>query len=173
MIISGVSWEDLEAARDVASQALGNELVFYDFDSLSPKRHRFMLKVGDIDGQGARRHSHSFHAGYSITPRRSRYACSHAYGYFYVAVYEREPKAKIQTVMAYYKDVWDFLGAYQSVLDRNIGSLYYPARYGDECTCVSDSIPTDTLEPLLWREPGDRAEVPNTENTETVGVSHA
>ncbi len=168
MIISGVTRETLEAAREVASAALGNEIIFYDFDSYSDKRHRFRLKVKDIDGPGARLHSHMYSLGYAQKPRRSRYACSHTYGFFYVAVYEREPLAKIHTAMAYYRDAWDFLQLYQRVLDRNVGSQMLPLRYGDECTCLSDEIPTDTLESYLWRDPRERAQLPGPDNTETV-----
>jgi hypothetical protein len=77
MIISGVTYSDLEAARDVASRALGNEIMFPEFSSYSPKRHRVRLMVRDIDGPGARRHSQMFWFGYGKRPRRSRYACAH------------------------------------------------------------------------------------------------
>jgi hypothetical protein len=52
MIISRVSVEDLEAARDVASQLLGNELVFPEHHIYGPKRHGLRLQVRDIAGPG-------------------------------------------------------------------------------------------------------------------------
>jgi hypothetical protein len=169
MIISGISREDLEAAREVASQALGNEIVFGKLHSYRPKRHGVRLQVHDIDGPGARRHSSMFLIGHAQKPRRSRFACSHAHGAFYVAVFEREPFAKIQTCYAYYRDAWDFLNVYRTVLDRNIGSMMFPIRFSDECTCTSDVIDTTTLEDWLWR-PFGTPEMPNPENTKTVRV---
>ena len=168
VIISGVSREDLEAARAVASQALGNELLFSKLHSYSPKRHGVRLQVTDINGPGARRHSSMYILGYCEHPRRSRFACSHAHGAFYVAIYEREPWAKIHTAMVYYKDAWDFLGLYRTVLDRNVGSMMFPIRFADECTCETDVIETSTLEDYLWR-PSGFPEIPNPLNTATVG----
>jgi hypothetical protein len=154
MIISGISRQDLLASREVASRALGNELLFGKLHSYSPKCHGVRLQVQDIDGPGARRHSHMFLMGYSQRPRRSRFACSHAHGAFYVAIYEREPWVKIQTAMAYYRNAWDFLGLYNTVLDRNAASRMCPIRFADECTCETDEIDTTTLEDYFWRPPG-------------------
>jgi hypothetical protein len=146
MIISEISREDLEAAREVASDALGNRLVFWEFESTSKLRHRVCMQVADIDGPGARRHSHLFYLGYGSWPRRSWFACGHAYGALFTAVYERNPHATIQTAFATYHDAREFLNMYQSVLDRNVGSMMLPIRYGDECTCEPDYIETDTIE---------------------------
>jgi hypothetical protein len=65
--------------------------------------------------------------------------------------------------MADYKGVRDFLDKYLDVVDANVGSQMFPIRYGGECTCLSDEIPTDTIEPYLWwcGEP----ELPSTANT--------
>jgi hypothetical protein len=166
MIISGITHEDLESARDVASALLGNEIVFSELHSYSPKRHQVRLQVRDIDGPGARRHSHSYVMGATGKPRRSRFACRHTYGHLFAAIYVRNPLAKIQTAFAYYRDLWDFLAYYQDVLDRNIGSVMYPLRLGDECTCDSDEIPTDTLEPWMWRR--GHEELPSAQNMETI-----
>jgi len=76
MVISGLTFEELQAARDVASSLLGNELVFTELDSYSPTRWRLRLQVRDIDGPGARRHSHMYLLGHARHPRRSRFACS-------------------------------------------------------------------------------------------------
>ena len=115
MIISGVTYSDLEAARDVASRALGNEIMFPEFSSYSPKRHRVRLMVRDIDGPGARRHSQMFRFGYGKRPRRSRYACAHTYGFFFVAVFERNPDARVHTAKTEYSGYREFLDKY---LDR-------------------------------------------------------
>jgi hypothetical protein len=167
MIISGISRQDLLASREVASRALGNELLFGKLHSYSPKRHGVRLQVQDIDGPGARRHSHMFLMGYSQRPRRSRFACSHAHGAFYVAIYEREPWAKIQTAMAYYRNAWDFLGLYNTVLDRNAASRMCPIRFADECTCETDEIDTTTLEDYFWR-PFGFPEVLSPANTKVI-----
>ena len=163
MIIRGVSLEDLEAARDVASQLLGNEIVFSQVRPYSPKVHGIRLQVKDIDGPGARRHSCMYLLGHAERPRRSRFACAHTYGHLFAAIFERNPEARIHTAMADYKGVRDFLDKYPGVVDANVGSQMFPIRYGDECTCLSDEIPTDTIEPYLWwcGEP----ELPSTANT--------
>jgi hypothetical protein len=145
MIISRVSVEDLEAARDVASQVLGNELIFSEFHSYGPKRHGLRLQVKDIDGPGARRHSYMYMLGHAQKPGRSRFACTHAYGHLFVALFERCPEARVHTAMADYRGARDFLEKYPAVLDTNVGSMMFPLRYGDECTCETDIIPTDTL----------------------------
>jgi hypothetical protein len=160
MIIKGVPLEDLEAARDVASQLLGNELVFSEHHIYGPKKHGLRLQVGDIEGPGARRYSHMYLLGHSDKPRRSRYACTHAYGHLFVAIFERCPEARIHTSKADYRGFRDFLDKYVDAVDSNVGSLYMPIRYGDECTCPSDEMPTDTL--TYW---GPHAEIPHPENT--------
>jgi hypothetical protein len=166
MIVSGVSLEDLEAARDVASQVLGNELVFSELHSYSPTWHGIRLKVENMNLPGARRHSHMFAMGYAPHPRRSRFACSHAYGHLLVAVFERNPEARIHTAMADYEGFRDFLHKYPDVLDRNTGSQMLRIRYGDECSCPSDEIPTDTLEVFMWRPVGVIPELPSPANTQ-------
>src|SRR5215203_1979615 len=71
MIFSGVTREDLEAARDVASAALGNQLIFTRFDSYSATRHVISLQVKELDAPGARLHLHSYFLGHAWKPRRS------------------------------------------------------------------------------------------------------
>jgi hypothetical protein len=164
MLISGISADDLEVTSELASEALGNELIFTEFDSYSPKRHRVRLQVRDIDGPGARRHSYSYYLGYAKAPRRSRCACGHAYGMLMVAIYERAPEARIETALITYRDARDFLLHYEDALYRNVGSRRMPIAYADECTCETDDIGTDTIEE--WRL--GVAEMPSVENTATV-----
>jgi hypothetical protein len=166
MIISGISRMDLESARDVASTLLGNQLVFSQFHSYGTERHQVQLQVADIDGPGARRHSHMSMLGYGKRPRRSQYACAHCYGFFFVAIFERNPDARVRTTKADYRGAYDFLNKYPDVLESNVGSIMYPLRYADECTCSSDEIPTDTIEPWMWER--GHAEMPNRENMETI-----
>jgi hypothetical protein len=168
MIISGVTREDLEAARDVASAALGNQLIFTRFDSYSATRHVISLQVKELDAPGARLHLHSYYLGYAWKPRRSRRACGHAFGAFLTAIFERAPGARVQSTMNTYSGYKDFLEHYQDVLDTNVGSVIFPIRFGDLCNCPTDEIDTSTLEEYLWRAPGDRAVLPNLENTQTV-----
>ena len=164
MLICGISAQDLEAARDVASEALGNELIFTEFEATSATRHKVRLQVRDIDGQGARKHSMLYYLGYANAPRRSRYACSHAFVMLFVAVYERAPEARIETAFATYRGARDFLGRYEDVLYLNVGSCSCPIVFADECTCESDDIQTDTSED--WRI--GYPEMPSVENTQTV-----
>ncbi len=167
MIVNGLSYPDLKAAREVASWALGNELVFSKIEAYGEDLYRIRLRVRDIDGPGARWHGSAYHLGYANWPRRSWFACSHAYGFLYVAIYERNPRAKITTAQIHYRDAWDFLNQYQTALDQNVGSRTLPLRGGDECVCYSDDIVTDTLRPSLWER--GFAELPNERNTELLG----
>jgi hypothetical protein len=54
------------------------------------------------------------------------------------------------------------------VLDSNVGSIMYPLRYADECTCCSDYIPADTIQPWTWER--GHMEMPSRENTETINA---
>ena len=142
--------------------------MFPEFSSYSPKRHRERLMVRDIDGPGARRHSQMFRFGYGKRPRRSRYACAHTYGFFFVAVFERNPDARVHTAKTDYRGYREFLDKYLDVLDSNVGSIMYPLRYADECTCCSDYIPADTIQPWTWER--GHMEMPSRENTETINA---
>jgi hypothetical protein len=168
MIIRGVTRQDLEAARDVASLTLCNTLVFSKLRSYSPAQLRYgaRLQVRDMDGPGARRHSHAYASGFTDRPRRSRFACAHAYGHLFVAIFERCPEARIHTAFADYKEWRDFLAKYRGVIDMNVGSTMFPVRHGDECACESDEVPTDTLDDYLWRRGAPQMPIPA--NTETV-----
>jgi hypothetical protein len=148
MLIRGVTRDDLMAAADVASMALGNELVVYDLRpaNRSQTAWRLRLKVADLDKPGARLHLRDYYFGVTERPRRSRHACCHAHGAFYTAVFERNEHAVIETAHARYRGARDFLCAYPVVLDRNIGSMMFPIRFGDCCTCHSDLIETDSIE---------------------------
>jgi hypothetical protein len=169
MIVSGISAEDLEAARDVASRALGNEIVFSEFESYSPTRHRVRLRVENIDGPGTRRRqSLSYFYGWVKAPRRSRHPCGHAYGMLFVTVFERAPQARIQTAFATYHGARDFLETYEYVLARNVGSVVYSLAYCDECTCETNDIQTDTIEGWYIGRPA----MPSPENTQTVALGH-
>jgi hypothetical protein len=54
------------------------------------------------------------------------------------------------------------------MLDSNVGSIMYPLRYADECTCLSDYIPADTIQPWTWER--GHMEMPSRENTETINA---
>jgi hypothetical protein len=175
MIIAGVSLQDLEAARDVASQALGNELIFSELRSYSPTRHAARLQVRHIDRVGARRHCHLSIArssswvyvmGLTDKPRRSRYACGYCYAYLFTAIYERAPEATIRTAFCTYRNWHHFLAAYPDVLDMNVGSSAYPIRLADACNCETDEVPTDSIQPWLWRL--GEAQMPGPKNMETM-----
>jgi hypothetical protein len=125
--------------------------------SLRSQRHKVRLQVADLDGPGARRPSMMHYMGAAKAPRRSRYACAHAYGFLFVAIYERNPHAYIRTAYATYHNAWKFLAKYESVLYRNVGSPMCPIMFADACTCPSDEIPTNTIEYL------GHAEVPSPE----------
>jgi hypothetical protein len=109
-----------------------------------------------------------FRFGYGKRPRRSRYACAHTYGFFFVAVFERNPDARVHTAKADYRGYREFLDKYLDVLDSNVGSIMYPLRYADECTCLSDYIPADTIQPWTWER--GHMEMPSRENTETINA---
>src|SRR5215203_1936979 len=74
------------------------------------------------------------------------------------------PHARIRTAKAYYRDSLDFLDKYQGVLDSNVGSVFAPVRYADNCTCAGDDLYTDSIEPWQWRKFGEVAAIPNAEN---------
>jgi len=81
-----------------------------------------------------------------------------------VSLYERCPHARIRMAKPYYRDSLDFLDKYQTVLDSNVGSVFAPVRYADNCTCAGDDLYTDSIEPWQWRKFGEVAAIPNAEN---------
>jgi hypothetical protein len=168
MIVSGVTREDLLAAADIAGGVLGNPLHFTRLDSYNPKRHVVRLQVASLDLPGARLHLHPYLLGRSQKPRRSRRACGHAVGAFLVAVFERNPNARVQSTMCTFKGVKSFLALYRTVLERNVGSRMIPIRFADSCQCFTDDIYTDTLEPYLWEQ--GHMEMPSAENVETTNA---
>jgi len=146
VIISGISAVDLQAAREIASSDLGNEIVFTELESYSPTCHRVRMQVADIDAPGARRHSHGYVMVFAKAPRRSQFACAHAYGFLMVQVFVRSPTARIQTAKTTYRGAADFLEQYESMFYRNVGSLMCPLYYCDECECDTNDIGADELE---------------------------
>jgi hypothetical protein len=148
MIVRGITLEDLHAAVEVASEALGNQIVVEDIrpENKRGDAHRFRVKVANSDEPRARVHLLSYYYGHTTKPRRSRYACAHTYGVLFMAIFERNPHASIRTGKAHYRDAWNFLRKYQGVLDSEIGSRACPIRYGDSCTCESDEIDTTTID---------------------------
>ncbi len=43
------------------------------------------------------------------------------------------------------------LHSWGDVMEANVGSRYCPVRFADSCSCASDAVPTDTIEPWTWR----------------------
>jgi hypothetical protein len=165
MLVRGITLENLFAAGCVASRALGNEIELCDVRpaNKSGTAWRFRAKVKHLDRPGHRLHLHAWMLGAASRPRRSRHRCGHGYAHLFTAIYERVPQAVITTAMARYTSAAHVLVEFPGVLQRNIGSHFYPVPLSDACSCPTDEVETDTIEPWQWRlgEP----ELPSRENT--------
>jgi hypothetical protein len=152
MMVRRISEEDLLAAVDVASRSLKNEIVLEDLRPVNRQRTswRFRTKVKHLDRPGHRIHLHSYVLGAVEKPRRSRHLCGHGHAHLYVAIFERSPAATIRTALATYKGSAHFLSTFDEVMERNVGSRYYPIRFADSCSCPSDVVETSTIEPWRW-----------------------
>jgi hypothetical protein len=153
MLVRHISKDDLWAAAAVASRSLGNEIILEDLRPTNRQRTswRFRIKVLDLGKPGHRIHLHSYVLGAADKPRRSRHLCAHGHAHPYTAIFERSPNAVIRTALATYKGSAHFLSTFEDVMERNVGSRYYPVRFADSCSCPSDDVPTDTIEPWTWR----------------------
>jgi hypothetical protein len=72
----------------------------------------------------------AFHEG-----RRVAAVCWHGHRDFMLALYARDPEARIKTAWADYRGVRDFAEKFGNTGYRNVGSLMYPMFAKDICTC--------------------------------------
>lgn len=77
-------------------------------------------------------------SGYNAD-RRVHAVCWHGYRDFMLAVFERNPEARIKTMMADYKGREDFLSKYEETGYRNVGSMMYPMQAREVCNCANGS----------------------------------
>lgn len=85
----------------------------------------------DGDYKYQRTSASGFHAD-----RRVHAVCWHGHRDFMLAIYKREPEARIKTMWADYRGVEDFLEKYPQTAYRNVGSLAYPMRAYEICNCA-------------------------------------
>lgn len=61
--------------------------------------------------------------------------CWHGHRDFFKALFERDPDARVRSQMATYNGREDFLAKHEATEWTNVGSLLYPAYYGELCEC--------------------------------------
>ena len=144
MLVRGISREDLEAAVEIASGALGNHMELYAMypANRSGSAWRFRVRVADPDAPGARRYLRRYRLGLTRAPKRSHNPCVHALGALCVAIFERKPYAQVETLHpaffggVCFRDVREFLRNYEGMVTQERG----------ECTCETDEIESGTID---------------------------
>lgn len=69
--------------------------------------------------------------------RRVHAVCWHGYRDFMLAVYKRNPDARIKTMFADYRNETDFIAKYPETGYRNVGSMMYPMQAREVCNCAN------------------------------------
>ena len=67
--------------------------------------------------------------------RRVFAVCWHGHRDFMLALFDRDPDARIKSAMADYKGALDFLDKYPDTAYGNVGSQMYPQYASDVCKC--------------------------------------
>lgn len=95
----------------------------------SAKGRQFRVKVNP----GAR--PNRYQRINAVTGRKVNAVCWHGFRDFFLAVYRIEPGAKFVTAVDTWKNSADFEARFRESGYRNVGSMMYPVRAIDNCTC--------------------------------------
>lgn len=125
MKIMQVTENDLNKALKKINKRYKNNIVFNRLEQKHSKTYLVTLKVKDSKKPG---HRLGFKYG-DGKQRRLINACWHVHGYFFEALLEINPDARIKTGT---HEINKHGGNWQ---DRNIGSMVHPLMYSDACEC--------------------------------------
>ena len=138
MRIWGVSEADIRESAAEVGLVIFND---YRHDGVRPVGRGFDCRLG-VD-----MHQPRDEAGYlpfqrlGMQGRRLPYVCWHGHKRFMLAIFDRNPDAKIRTALAVYHGKQDFWKKHRDTFGR--GNDYHLA-YGQRCNCGSNAaIPTE------------------------------
>ncbi len=97
---------------------------------------RPLTSLGRIDGDYKYQRTSS--SGFS-PDRRVFAVCWHGWRDFMIALYERDPDARIKTVFADYHGVEGFRRNYEATGNKNVGSMMYPMQAREVCNCWKEN----------------------------------
>jgi hypothetical protein len=69
--------------------------------------------------------------------RRVHAVCWHGHRDYMLAIFKREPEARIKTMWADYRGMDNFMDKYPQTAYQNVGSMMYPRRAYEICNCAS------------------------------------
>ena len=126
MDITGVSYDEVVRAVAKASAKYdGNITVHQD---AKPIRNGFRGRLIGITtgGPGTRT---------SVSGRRGKYVCWHAYRDAMYEIFDINPDARIRTALATYKGLKGFEDEYPATGNRNMGNMMQHITMPDLCDC--------------------------------------
>jgi hypothetical protein len=132
MIIRKVTEKDLNQALKIVNKRYKNNIIFNRLDQKTNTTFNVTLKCKDSKKPGHRLgfKNIDWATGKQIgKQRRLINACWHVHGYFFEALLEINPEARIKAGTLYINRDG---GNWQ---DRNIGSVIYPLMYSEACEC--------------------------------------
>lgn len=94
----------------------------------SPKGRQYRVKVNPGKPNKYQRIN-------AVTGRKVNAVCWHGFRDFFLAVYRIEPGAKFVTQVDTWNGSADFEARFRESGYRNVGSMMYPVRAIDNCTC--------------------------------------
>lgn len=137
MKIWGLNALQLEAALYKANEAFGDNIVFKRHPEKSGRAYRTTITVWRSDMPGSRRTLRQNYGGsiQMLTTRKVAAACWHAHRAFMEQIFLINPSARIQTALADYKGLEDFLASFEHTGMENIGSIAMPLQMRHACNC--------------------------------------
>ncbi len=138
MMIRGVEEHDLRAALDVANYAYKGNLLFKEgpepIQGSDNRSWKVQLGVEDIEGPGCRCFVQLSWRGLTLKGQ-AHLPCSHAYRDFLYAVFERAPRAWVDTASATYNGCRDFVSRRRHVGRGIMSSLFGSTLFCSGCHC--------------------------------------
>lgn len=131
MIIRKVTEKDLIQALKTINKRYKNNIIFNRLDQKTNTTFNVTLKCKDSKKPG---HRLGFYRTSTGKQRHLINACWHVHGYFFEALLEINPEARIKAGTLYINRDG---GNWQ---DRNIGSVMYPLMYSEACECEQEGV---------------------------------
>jgi len=127
MKVWGVTVEEVRSAVAVAALAYDRNIVFKREPEKDGRAVRFTLTVANSRNKGSRM---------SHTGRRIAACCWHGHRDVMLAIFARNPDARVKTALADYRGMVDFADKYPATGYTNIGSQCDPMDIQDACNCA-------------------------------------
>ena len=127
MKVWGVTAEEIREIVPTVSLMYDGNIVFKREPEKDGRAVRFTLTVANSRDPGSRM---------SNTGRRIAACCWHGHRDIMLAVFAKNPDARVKTALADYKGMADFADKYPATGCTNIGSQANPLDIEDACNCA-------------------------------------